>query len=42
MVSLPPDIMSPSGKVEVGGRYVMALMKAEPCEDIEQSYVGGF
>lgn len=41
MVSLPPDITRPSGYSEVGGRYVIALMKAEPCEEIEQSYLVG-
>ena len=30
MVSLPPDITRPLGKLEVGGRYVIALMKAVP------------
>lgn len=41
MVSLPPEMMRPSGYSEVGGRYVMALMKAEPCDVIKQSYLGG-
>ena len=42
MVSFPPETMRPSENSPVGGRYVIAFMKAEPWEDIEQSYLGGF
>lgn len=42
MVSFPPDIMRPFGKSLVGGRYVIALINAEPWEIIEQSYLRGF
>lgn len=41
-MSLPPDTMSPSGKSELGGTYVIALMNAEPCVVIVHSYLGGF
>ena len=41
IVSLPPDTIRPSGYADEGGRYAMALMKVEPWEDIEQSYLAG-
>ena len=41
IVSFPPDIMRPSGKLSVGGMYEIVLMKAEPWDEIEQSYFGG-
>ncbi len=42
MVSFPPDIIRPSGKSVDDGRYATVLMNVEPCEIIEQSYLGGF
>jgi hypothetical protein len=41
MVSFPPEMSSPSVNSEEGGMYATALTKAEPCEDMVQSYFGG-
>ena len=42
MASLPPEKTNPSGYVEDGGRKVIELMKAEPCERRLDSNEGGF
>lgn len=41
MVSLPPEIMSPSECSFEGGRYATAFTKLGVCEEIVPSYVGG-
>jgi hypothetical protein len=41
IVSLPPDIIKPSGYSLVGGRVVTELMNAWPCDAIVPSYFGG-
>ena len=40
-VSFPPDIMSPSGKCDDGGRYATELTNDVACEAIVASNMGG-